>query len=77
MRRQHAHLFLLHELRIGAVIDDILPKDGCAERGVYLLRIHVLELAVQDEVVPLRVQAHCHLPSEENEGKHIAVLLRR
>lgn len=50
-----AYLLLLHELRVWAVVHDILAEDGRAERSVDLLRIHVLDLAVQDEVVAFGV----------------------
>ena len=70
-----AHLLLLHELGVGAIVDDILAKDGGGERAVDLLRVDVLDLSVEDEVVALGVEADSHLATEENESEHIAVLL--
>jgi len=75
MRLGGAHLFLLHELRVGAVVDDILAKDRCAERGVDLLGVDVLDLSVEDEVVAGGVEAHSHLAAEEDKGEDIAILL--
>jgi len=76
MRLGGAHLFLLHELRVGAVVDDILAKDRCAERGVDLLGVDVLDLSVEDEVVAGGVEAHSHLAAEEDKGEDIAILLQ-
>jgi len=75
MRLGGAHLFLLHELRVGAVVHDILAKDRCAERGVDLLGVDVLDLSVEDEVVAGGVEAHSHLAAEEDKGEDIAILL--
>lgn len=74
VERGFAHLLLLHELRIRAIIDDVLAKDGRAERCVDLLRIDVLDLSVQDKVVALGVQAHRHLATEEHEREDVAIL---
>jgi hypothetical protein len=57
----YAHLLLLHELRVGAVVDDILAKDRCAEWGVDLLGVDVLDLSVEDEVVASGIEADGHL----------------
>jgi hypothetical protein len=70
-----AHLLLLHELGVGAIVDDILAEDGGGERAVDLLGVDVLDLSVEDEVVALGVEADSHLATEENESEHIAVLL--
>ena len=75
VRRRHAYLLLLHELRIRAVVDDILAKDRCAAWGVDLLGIDILDLSVEDKVVASGVQAHRHLATEENEGEDVAILL--
>lgn len=72
MRR--AYLLLLHQLRVGAVVHDILAKDRGRELAVDLLGVDVLELAVEDEVVAGCVEAHGHLLAEEDEGEDIAVL---
>jgi hypothetical protein len=72
----YAHLLLLHELRVGAVVDDILAKDRCAERGVDLLGVDVLDLSVEDEIVAGGIEADSHLTTEEDEGKDIAILRR-
>lgn len=70
----YAHLLLLHQLGVGAVVDDILAKDRSRERAVDLLGVDVLELAVEDEVVALGVETDSHLATEENECEHIAIL---
>lgn len=68
------HLLLFHELRIRAVVHDILAKHGASQGVVDLFGVDVLGLAVQDEVVTLGIQADGHLPAEQNEGEDIAVL---
>ena len=73
-RRGHAYLLLLHELRVGAVVDDILAKDRCAEWGVDLLGIDILDLSVEDKVVACGVEANGHLATKEDEGEDIAIL---
>lgn len=70
-----AHLLLLHQLRVGAVVDDILAEDGSGERAVDLLGVDILDLSVEDEVVALGVEADSHLAAKENESEDIAVLL--
>ena len=74
MRLDRTHLLLLHELRVGAVVHDILAKDRCAERGVDLFGVDVLDLSVEDEVVACGVETNSHLATEEDEGKDIAIL---
>lgn len=69
------YLLLLHELRVGTIIHDILAKHGRGERAVNLLRIHIFKLAIQNEIVSLGSKADRGLLSEEYEGKNIAVLL--
>lgn len=70
----HAHLLLLHQLGIGAVVDNVLAKDRGSERAVDLLGIDILVLAVEDEVVALGVEADRHLAAKEDEREDIAVL---
>lgn len=75
--RDHAtaYLLLLHELGVGAVVDDILAEHRGGERVVDLLSVDVLQLAIEDEVVALGAQADGGLLAEKNEGEDIAVLL--
>ena len=74
-RDTKAYLLLLHELCIGAIIDDILAKYRCRKRGVNLFSIHVLYLAVENEVVARGIQTHRHLAPEQDKGEDIAILL--
>lgn len=71
-----SHLLLFHELGVGAVIDDILAKDRSSENGVDLLSTHILELAVEDEVVSSRANSDSGFLSEEDKGEDIAVLVQ-
>ncbi len=78
LRRRLAYptyLLLLHQLRVGAVVDNILAKDRGGERAVDLLGIDILDLAVEDEVVALCVQTDSHLATQEDKGEDIAILL--
>lgn len=70
----HAHLLLLHQFGVGAVVYDILAKDRSSERAVNLLGVDILELAVENEVIALGVQTDSHLATQEDEGEHIAIL---
>jgi len=56
-----ADLLLLHKLRIGAVVNHTLAEDWRTERAVNLLRVGVLQLRVEHEVVPFRPQAYSRL----------------
>lgn len=71
-----AYLLLLHELRVGAVIDDVTAKNGCGQDGVDLLCVHVAQLAVQDEIVALGTETDSHFLSKEDKGENVAMLQR-
>lgn len=68
------HPLLLHELAVGAVIDDIPAKDRRGQDTVDLLGIDILGLAIQDELVALGADIDGGLLAEENEGENIAKL---
>lgn len=70
-----AYLFLLHELGVGAIVDNILAKHRCRKRRVDFFGIHILNLAIKDEVVARSIQTHRHLAPEQDECKDIAILL--
>ena len=69
------HLLLLHQLRVRTVIHHVLAKDWGRERTVNLLRIDILQLPVQNEIVALGAQTHSRLLAQKNEGEDLAVLL--
>src|SRR5690606_8972227 len=48
------YLLLLHELRVGAVVDHIPSEDRGGQASVDFFGVDVLELAVEDEVVSRR-----------------------
>ena len=68
------YLLLLHELGVGAVVDDILAEDGGGERVVDFFSVDILQLAIEDEVVALGSQADGGLLAQEDKGEDIAVL---
>jgi hypothetical protein len=72
--RVYAHLLLLHQLGVGAVVYNILAKDRSSEGAVDLLGVDILDLSVEDEVVACGVETNSHLATEEDEGKDIAIL---
>jgi len=74
-RLANAHLLLLHELGVGAVVDNILAKDGCGERVVDLLSVDILQLAIENEIIALGAQADSGLLAQEDESENITVLL--
>lgn len=69
-----AHLLLLHQFRIGAVVHHVLPEDRCGEGAVYFLRVEILVLPIEDEIVPLDPQTHRRLLPEQDECENIAIL---
>jgi hypothetical protein len=73
---QRAYLLLLHELRVRAVVDDILAEDGRGEHRVDVLGAHIADLAVEDEVVALGPDIDGGLLAEQDEGKAVAVLCK-
>jgi hypothetical protein len=75
LRRHCTHLLLLHKLGIGAVVHDVLAKDGCSEWRVDFLSVDILDLSVQDKVVALGIQTHGHLATKKDKGEDIAILL--
>ena len=68
------NLLLFHELRVGAIVNDILAKDWGGENGVDILGAHVANLAVQDKVVALGSDVDGRLLAEQDEGEALAVL---
>lgn len=69
-----ADLLLLHELGVGAVVDDILSEDGGSEDGVNVLGADVLELAIENEVVSGGAHSNGGLLAEEDEGENVTKL---
>lgn len=59
-----SNLLLLHQLGIGAIVDNILSKYGGGENGVNFLGIKILMLAIEDEIVALCAQIHSRLLPE-------------
>lgn len=70
-----SYLLLLHELRVGAVVDDALTEDRSGEGAVDLLGVDVLELAIEDKVIALGAKADGGGLSEEDKSKDVAVLM--
>jgi hypothetical protein len=70
-----AHLLLLHELGVRAVVNDILAKDRCGKRVVDFLGVDVLQLAIENEVIAFGAQADGGLLAQQNESEDITVLL--
>lgn len=71
------YLLLLHELGVGAVVDNIASKNGSGQNSVDILSIHILELAVEDEVIALGAESDRGLLAEENEGEDVAKLWKQ
>jgi hypothetical protein len=75
LMRWTAYLLLLHELRVGTVINDILSEDRGGQDSVDFLGVDVFQLAVQDEIVARGSDVYGCFLAEENEGKDIAILM--
>lgn len=67
-------LLLFHELGVWAIVNNIAPKHRYRERAVNLLGVHVLELAVEDELVTLDSKVTGDFPTEEDKGEDVAIL---
>lgn len=72
-----SYLLLLHQFRIGTVVDDTPAEDGGGERGVNLLSANILQLAIQDEIIALRTEKDSRLLAEQNKSEDITVLISR
>jgi hypothetical protein len=70
-----AHLLLLHELRVWAIVDHVRTENWRGERGIDLLGVHILKFAIKNELVALCPEINSCLLSEENESEDIAILL--
>ena len=67
-------LLLLHEDRVGHVVDDVGAEDGRGEVRVRLLGGDVGYLAVEDEVGARGAERDRHLAPEHRVGEHVAEL---
>lgn len=69
-----SYLLLLHELSIGAIVDDVTTEDGGSERGVDLFGVHITKLAIEDELISLGAKVDGGLLAEENESEDVTIL---
>jgi hypothetical protein len=69
-----AYLLLLHQLRVRAVVDDISTKDRSGQNRIDLLRIDILQLPIEDEIVSSSAKVDGGLLSQQNERKNITIL---
>lgn len=68
------HLLLLHQLGVGAVVDNIFAKDGRRQHTVDQLGIDIAQLPIEDELVALSTQIHRRLLPQEYKREYITVL---
>jgi hypothetical protein len=68
------YLLLLHQLGVGAVVDNILPKDGGSQHIVDQLGIYIAQLPIEDELIALSAQIHRCLLPKEDKREDITVL---
>lgn len=68
------YLFLLHQLRVGTVIDDVPTKDRSGQNSVNLLSIDVLELAIENEIVSGGANGNGGFLAKENKSEDIPKL---
>jgi hypothetical protein len=61
---EYPYLLLFHQLRIRAVVDNILAKDGGGKGTVDLLGVNMAELAIEDELVALCANIDCGFLAE-------------
>jgi hypothetical protein len=68
------YLLLLHELRVGTVVDYILPKHRLCQAIVDLLGTDMAMLSVQDEVIALGANIDRSPLAEKNKCEAVTVL---
>lgn len=68
------NLFLFHQFGVWAVIDNILAKDRRSQDGINLLRIDILQLAIENKVIALSPQVHRSLLPQQYKRENIAIL---
>ena len=72
---QAAYLFLLHQLRIGAVIHNILAKYRRGQWAVNLFGIDISEFSIENEVVAFCSKTDSGLFTQQDKGEDISVFL--
>lgn len=65
---------LLDELGIGTIVDHIRPEHWSGQGAVHLLRVHVFQLAIENELVALHAQVDGGVASQKHKGEDVAVL---
>lgn len=68
------NLFLFHQFGVWAVIDNILAKDRRSQDGINLLRIDILQLAIENKFITLSPQVHRSLLPQQYKRENIAIL---
>lgn len=69
-----ANLLLLHEFRVGTVVDNIGSEDGGCELPVDFFGVDILQFSIENELVALDTKVNSCLLAEKDEGENIAVL---
>jgi hypothetical protein len=65
---------LLHELRVGTIVDDIATENGDRQWTVDFFGVGILDTTVEDEVVAVDAETGDYFPAEEDKGEDIAML---
>lgn len=65
---------MLHQLAVGAIVDDISSEDGSGQDAVDFFSIDVLSLAVENELVALGADVDGGLLAKKDKGEHVAKL---
>lgn len=69
-----SYLLLLHQLSVGAVVDDVATKDGGSQDSINFFGVDVLELAVENKVVSSGANGDGGPLAKQNKGENIAKL---
>ena len=72
--RARGYLFLLHQLGVGAIVDDVSAKDWGRQISVYFLGVDVFEFSIQNEFVSCKTKGDSRLLAEEDKGEDISEL---
>ena len=70
----HPDLLLLHQLLIGAIINNIFAKHWGCKLCIDLFSVDIFEFCIEDELVAFRAQVDCCFLAQEDKSEHVAIL---
>lgn len=68
------YLLLFHQLRVGAIVNNMATKDRGCQWRIDLFGTNVAQFTIQDEFIALGAQVDRGFLSKKDESKNITVL---